>query len=643
MAGRKLMKTSFWRNFEARIIIIILFITISLPVSIYMMIYYHYHKLTINNLKDDARIVHQYAEDIISEDSFTQLNTIEDESKEIYLTAHKQLDEIRRIANIRYLYTAKQNTNGEYIYVLDGLDFEADDFRHVGDPIEEEIIPDLAKSLNNEIILGDNILNTDWGVVYVTYFPVHNADGDVIGAIGMEFDCENLYKSFNRARLLTILITLLIAIFCTVIAIIILTKVVRHTEDLLDKKDKALISAKDEALKNSNAKSEFLSRMSHEIRTPMNAIIGMTAIAEGTTDSSKIKYCLSTIKTSSAQLLDLINDILDMSKIEAGKFELFMVPLNIENILRKASSLVADKIERKHQSFHLELEEHMQLHYIGDELRISQVITNLLSNAVKFTPENGKVSINVKQLKKEDAYTTLLFSVSDTGIGMTKEHMDKLFISFEQADTSISRKFGGTGLGLAISKTIIEKMNGKIWAESEQDKGSVFYFEIRLQNAAAKDDAVLLSGTNLPDEKNIAAEEAIDQLPDFSDITMLLAEDIDINREIVISLLENTHIKIETAENGKIAVEKFQEAPGRYTLILMDIQMPEMDGYEAAKMIRTLETPHAASIPIIAMTANAFKEDIDKCLACGMNDHLAKPIDPVEVIRKIAQYSRLKQ
>ncbi|MDR2901104.1 MAG: response regulator [Treponema sp.] len=637
------MKTSFWRNFEARIIIIILFITISLPVSIYMMIYYHYHKLTINNLKDDARIVHQYAEDIISEDSFTQLNTIEDESKEIYLTAHKQLDEIRRIANIRYLYTAKQNTNGEYIYVLDGLDFEADDFRHVGDPIEEEIIPDLAKSLNNEIILGDNILNTDWGVVYVTYFPVHNADGDVIGAIGMEFDCENLYKSFNRARLLTILITLLIAIFCTVIAIIILTKVVRHTEDLLDKKDKALISAKDEALKNSNAKSEFLSRMSHEIRTPMNAIIGMTAIAEGTTDSSKIKYCLSTIKTSSAQLLDLINDILDMSKIEAGKFELFMVPLNIENILRKASSLVADKIERKHQSFHLELEEHMQLHYIGDELRISQVITNLLSNAVKFTPENGKVSINVKQLKKEDAYTTLLFSVSDTGIGMTKEHMDKLFISFEQADTSISRKFGGTGLGLAISKTIIEKMNGKIWAESEQDKGSVFYFEIRLQNAAAKDDAVLLSGTNLPDEKNIAAEEAIDQLPDFSDITMLLAEDIDINREIVISLLENTHIKIETAENGKIAVEKFQEAPGRYTLILMDIQMPEMDGYEAAKMIRTLETPHAASIPIIAMTANAFKEDIDKCLACGMNDHLAKPIDPVEVIRKIAQYSRLKQ
>jgi signal transduction histidine kinase/CheY-like chemotaxis protein len=634
------MKMDLWKSFEKRIIIIILFVIISLSVSIYMMVYHQYYNLTINKLKEDARIVHQYVEDIISEDSFTQLNTIEDESKEIYQSAHKLLDELRRIANIRYLYTAKQNINGEYIYVLDGLDPAAEDFRHVGDPIEKEIVPDLAKSLNNEIVLGDRILDTDWGIVYVTYFPVHDTFGNVVGAIGMEFDCEHLYNSFHRVRLLTMLITVFLAIVCIIIAVVVLKKVVRRMELVLEKKDKALIAAKDEALKNSNAKSEFLSRMSHEIRTPMNAIFGMTAIAESTNDSSKIKYCLSTIKTSSAQLLDLINDVLDMSKIEAGKFELFMAPFNIKKVLQKASSLVADKIEHKNQKFDLTFEENMKLDFVGDELRISQVITNLLSNAVKFTPENGNVSIRIKQVKQEDSYTTLLFSVSDTGIGMKHAQLDKLFVSFEQADTSISRKYGGTGLGLAISKSIIEKMGGKIWAESGIDKGSVFYFELRLQNAEEQNDSasIVQNKIELPDETKIEDEISPEEAPDFSHICLLLAEDIDINREIVISLLESTHVTIETAENGQIAVQKFQNAPNKYNLILMDIQMPEMDGYEAARTIRSCDIPNAKTIPIVAMTANAFKEDIEKCLASGMNDHLAKPIDPVEVIRKIAQY-----
>jgi signal transduction histidine kinase len=630
------MIKNFWKNFETKIVIIILLIILSLSVSIYMVAYKQTYALTIANLKDDARIVHQYAEGIISEDSFIQLNTIGDESKEVYRSTHKQLDEIRQVANIRYLYTAKQNAAGEYIYVLDGLDPSADDFRHVGDLIEPEIIPALVKCLNDEVVLGDRIMNTDWGIIYVTYFPVHDTAGNVIGAIGMEFDCENLYHSLGQAAVLTFIITALIVFICVGVAIVMLKQLIKRTESVLEKKDRALIQAKEEALKSSNAKSDFLSRMSHEIRTPMNAIIGMTAIAEGTSDLSKITHCLSTIKASSTQLLGLINDILDMSKIEAGKFELSMQPFNIEKVLTKVCSLVTDAADRKKQQFDVEMDSRIGLRYIGDELRIAQVLTNLLSNAVKFTPENGRVCISVKQMKKEDTQTTVLFCVSDTGIGMSGKQLDALFLPFEQADTSISRKFGGTGLGLAISKSIVEKMGGKIWVESEIDKGSVFYVELTLKNVREE------SVSHSVEDRQAKAEDTASQedTPDFSRVRLLLVEDIAINREIVISLLEDTHITIETAENGRIAVERFTDEPDRYNLILMDIQMPEMDGYEAAKTIRSLDILAAKTVPIIAMTANAFKEDIDKCLAAGMNDHLAKPIDFSEVVRKIAMYSR---
>jgi signal transduction histidine kinase len=477
------VEKNIWKKFELQIVAIILFVVLSLSLGFYFLIYQQYFNLTIDNLKDDARTVHQYADEIIHESSFTELNTIEDETKEIYLTAHAQLDEIRRIANILYLYTAKQNENGEYIYVLDGLDRNAEDFRHVGDLIEDEIVPELEKCLNDQVVLGDNVMVTDWGIVYVTYFPVHGSDGSVIGAIGMEFDCENLYNSFNRARMLTIMISLILALIFTCIAVIILKRVVRNTEDILLKKDQLLITAKEEALESSRAKSDFLSRMSHEIRTPMNAIIGMTAIADDTNDMSNIRHCLSTIEASSAQLLNLINDVLDMSKIEAGKFELELAPLNIEETLMKVCNLIIEKAEQKHQKFDMNLSGNMRMHYIGDELRISQIVTNLLSNAVKFTPEKGVIALSVEETHTESDYSILQFTVTDTGIGLTNEQIGKLFTPFEQADGSISRRFGGTGLGLAISKNLIEKMNGHIWVESKIDIGSVFRFEIKLAHS----------------------------------------------------------------------------------------------------------------------------------------------------------------
>lgn len=397
----------------------------------------------------------------------------------------------------------------------------------------------------------------------------------------------------------------------------------------INDKNNKLTELKDIAESASKAKSEFLSRMSHEIRTPMNAIIGMTKIADNTDDINKIRHCLTTIDTSSVQLLGLINDILDMSKIEAGKFEIVLAPMNIEKMIMNVCNLIVDKAKQKGQKFDIKINDNMKKNYIGDELKISQIITNLLSNAVKFTPDGGTVTMTAEEIQKDDDYSILRFVITDTGIGMAKEQIGRLFTSFEQADGSISRKFGGTGLGLAISKSIIEKMGGKIWVESEINEGSVFTFEIRLKNIEYEDNVNEIKSLELASDEKIL---------DLSNVSLLLVEDVDINREIFKSLLESTNINIDVAENGLIAVQKFKDNPDKYDIIIMDIQMPEMDGLEATRNIRLVDIPKAKQIPIIAMTANAFKEDVDKCIACGMNDHLAKPIDVKTVTQKILFY-----
>lgn len=515
------------------------------------------------------------------------------------------------------------------------------------------------------------------------------------------------------------------------------------------------------------AKSGFLSKMSHEIRTPLNAIIGMAKIATGTTDAAKKERCLSIINSSSQHLLNLINDILDMSKIEAGKLELNHIPFNLEKTLMNSCNLLMEKIDTKNQKFNVIFGGNMSVHYIGDELRLTQVIMNLLSNAVKFTPQNGKITLSVHELEKTETHSRIAFDVEDTGIGMTEQQMKKLFTSFEQADKSISSKYGGTGLGLAISKSIVEKMGGRIGVSSKPSYGSTFSFEVVLEREQRENDAVLISGINPKDLKllvadkddtvrqycvsiinsfGMAADEAdsyksaismVEQAGEvkhpydiifldydveyqdslnmirrlssmvnkntviimtsfsrwgeientladiglnryipkplfsssvldvinsviaerlnsttvkapakeeddynFSGTTVLFVEDIDINTEIFTTLFEPTGLNIDTENNGAAAVKRFEENPDKYDMIIMDIQMPIMDGLEATKTIRAMDIPQAKDIPIIAMTANVFKEDIDTSLAAGMNDHLAKPIEVDIAMKTIAKYVR---
>jgi signal transduction histidine kinase len=413
------------------------------------------------------------------------------------------------------------------------------------------------------------------------------------------------------------------------------------------------------------AKSEFLSRMSHEMRTPMNAIIGMTAIGQGADIAERKNYALDKIEEASSHLLAIINDILDISKIEANKLELTNEPFSFKEMLRKAISFVQFRLEEKKQKFFAEIATDVPAYFNGDEQRLTQVIINLLTNAVKFTPEKGKISVVASLLRESGGLCELVFEITDSGIGIPLEQQERIFLAFEQAEGGITRKYGGTGLGLPISKSIIEKMGGGIKVESEENKGSKFTFTVKLEKTT--ENALPKHGS---EAKEDTAQEANNENC-FAGKRILLAEDVDINREILLALLEGTGLIIDEAENGREALEMVAKAPDLYDLVLMDVQMPEMDGLEATRRIRgLLETAGGSSatggvgakdgsgaaggvaamggggaaggarkrLPIIAMTANVYQEDIDNCLDAGMDDHIGKPIDMHLVFEKFNKY-----
>ena len=389
------------------------------------------------------------------------------------------------------------------------------------------------------------------------------------------------------------------------------------------------------------AKSEFLSRMSHEIRTPMNAIIGMTKIAQNSGDEERIRNCLGKIDNASKHLLALINDILDISKIEANKVELHNEIFDLRMCLNNIRSMIAVRVEEKRQTFDLRFSEALPQYLVGDELRFTQIIINLLGNAIKFTPEMGSISMDVREKERGNGDCVLEAHVKDSGVGITPEQQRKLFRPFEQGDGSITREYGGTGLGLAICKYMVELMEGRIWVESEKDKGSIFAFTVRMRigdEAAYEQIGTAKGAVNADIAAARRRKASVAGVADLSMFTILLVEDVDINREIVCTVLEDTHINIECAENGAKAVEMFAVSPGKYDLILMDMQMPVMDGMEATRRIRAMNFDRARDVTIVAMTANVFKEDVEKCLEAGMNDHIAKPIDSDLLLEKIDRY-----
>ena|GEM_PF-712270 len=382
-----------------------------------------------------------------------------------------------------------------------------------------------------------------------------------------------------------------------------------------------------QALAANRAKSDFLSTMSHEMRTPMNAIIGMTTIAKNEGDNERKSAALKKVEEAANHLLVIISDVLDMSKIEANKLELQYAEFNLEEALRKAISLLDFRLEAKQHHFNINMDKDMPSFFVGDEQRLMQIVMNLMSNAITYTPNEGKISLDVSLENDAGGICSLRFVVADNGIGIPAEQQERLFQMFEQGDNSASRRHGGTGLGLAISKRLIDLMDGTIAVESEVGKGSRFIFTIKLECKEKSEQTLSSTEAAAPSDNT-----------KFPGKRLLLVEDIEINRDILIALLEDTELLIDVAENGREAVDMVTANPDSYDLVFMDMQMPEMDGLEATRRIRSLSENSAEKLPIIAMTANVFADDVEKCLAAGMNGHIGKPLDMRIVFENLSRY-----
>jgi signal transduction histidine kinase/CheY-like chemotaxis protein len=609
-----------------------------------------------------------------------------------------------------------------------------------------------------------------FGVPYINSLAVFEIGGHWFGVRNMHSVLDLASSSLLYAALL--FAGDLAAIFCGVFFIPL--RILKRTEENrlrlaaafeeAKKSQRELESARKAAEDANNAKRQFLSNMSHEIRTPMNAIIGMTRIAQSTNDLKKIKASLDKVEVSSEHLLGIINDILDLSKIDAGKFELLNETFDLEKTLADVVGAVSVQADAKEQNLFVKMENNIPRDLTGDSMRLGQVIANLLTNAVKFTPKGGGISLNARAKSRAGKKIELEFFVTDSGIGMTPDQLKHLFQAFEQADGTITKRYGGTGLGLAISKKIVNMMGGEISVESKFNGGSRFTFnvfmevfgeeketvadiaekygrrkakvlvvddsreileyissvlrsnDIACQTASSGPDAIqkarqaiaegrpfniifmdyrmqdmdgletsrrikalrddhsviiMISMYEMDKIENAAAKIGINKfLPkpifpsailnaineiigggarktvrreearklNFNYKSVLIAEDIEINREILANMLEPSKIKTTMAADGQEALSLFQRDPYAFDLILMDVQMPKMDGYAATRAIRACGLPRAKEIPILALTANAFKEDIDAALASGMNGHLIKPISDKKLFDELSKY-----
>lgn len=410
-------------------------------------------------------------------------------------------------------------------------------------------------------------------------------------------------------RPLTIIMSLLV-IFMLLEAFVFISVIYNQSA-----KNLAIASA-EEAHSANQAKTRFLSRMSHEIRTPINAIIGLDTLAlHDESISPRTRDVLNKIGASARHLLAIVNDILDMSRIESGRMPLKEEEFSFPELLEQINIIISGQCEEKGLTFDCKALEPYHETYIGDGMKLKQVLINILGNSVKFTETPGLVTFTAEEKADKDNKVTMHFTIRDTGIGMDQEYLPKLFEAFTQEDTANTSQYGGSGLGMTITKSFIDMMGGEIYVESKKGTGTTFTVLIPL---------IPVNET----ESKKSEEETIPEQIDLNGLHMLIAEDQEMNAEILMDLLEMENVSSEWAENGQDAVELFEKnEPGHFDAILMDMRMPVMDGLTATQTIRKLSRPDAQVIPIIALSANAFEEDVKQCLHAGMNEHLSKPVD----------------
>ena len=577
--------------------------------------------------------IHKLVSNTFTRDDFTDINTVDNMSSERYQTLQTTLNQIRSLNSTRYLYTAKRNSEGKLIYLVDGLDLDTSDFAYPGTYIEDEMIPYINSALSGKTIYSQEIIDTTWGHIFTACYPVKATDGsnEIIGALCIEMDMESVYTFLSKSSRNS----LQIAIAAAIVALLLLVCVyhILQNQRAKDREQQMLLRKSAAAAEAANkAKSAFLFNMSHDIRTPMNAIIGYAELSRNHLhEPDKLSEYLSNIRTCGQKMLSIIDNILEIARIENNQIVLEESICNIEESFDSCIVMFNTAVQEKHQTITVHKQVANPYVYI-DSSHLSEIVLNVISNAIKYTGQNGKIDCCLTQKPHEDAdWCYMEISIADNGIGMSEEFQAHIFESFSREHSSTISGIEGTGLGMGIVKNLVDLMHGMIEIQSSPGKGSTFTICIPCRTARKEEAEPRKSSSDRP-QKTLAGKR------------ILLAEDNDLNAEIAIELLSEEGLLVDRVSNGVACMEKLEKAaPDFYDLILMDIQMPVMNGYDATRKIRQLEDPFRSSIPIIAMTANAFAEDRQKVLFVGMNDHVAKPVDMNVLIPVLEKHIRTKK
>lgn len=574
-------------------------------------------------LKERVEYIYQYLDGHLDLSVFSDLETKEDMEEEAYLVLHRVFSAVREATGIRYLYTAKKNEEGKYVYVVDGLDLGSEDFRYPGDLIEEEIYGDMDRALDGEKVYPDGIVHTSWGDIFICYLPLYD-QGEVIGVLGIEFEAEHQYRTYQHLKAFVPLALIGFTLF----AFFISRRMFRHVNEIMERQNEQkeiLADALHNAEVASKAKSSFLFNISHDIQTPMNAIVGFIRLARDHVDDRRqVMEYLFKVERASSHLRRLINDVLDMARLEKGSLEIELGPCDLRASVEETEQLFRPRMEEKGLSFDVKMEQMKYNYVLCDDLRMKQIALNLLSNALQYTLPGGSVMYEVRQAGcDQKGHVLLELRIRDTGVGMSEEFQKHIFEVFEREKSATESGVQGTGLGLAITRQLVELQGGTIEVNSKKGEGTEFVVRFLLEAV---------------EEEKISEEDKEDQ-HGFEGKRILLVEDNLLNQEVAKTLLEEEGLLVECADDGREGVDMVaRSAPGYYNLILMDIQMPNMNGYQAAREIRSLADPDLNHIPIVALTANSFDEDKDEAYASGMDWHVAKPFDLDKVNEALKEF-----
>ena len=561
-------------------------------------------------------------------EDFDSIRSVEDMKTLRYEELQLVLNELRTLNSTRYLYTAGRDADGKLVYLVDGLDLDASDFAYPGTYIEDEMIPYIDAALSGRTIYSRDIVDTTWGHIFTACYPVIASDGtgDVIGALCIEIDMENTYTFVAQTQKKTVGIAItagMILIALTIVTGMIWRK--RRKEAALQQQrlQEAAIAA-DAA---NEAKSTFLFNMSHDIRTPMNAILGFAEIGKkNLNDPQRVDECLDKIQISGNKMLSIVDNVLELSRIESGKTIVEEQAVEAGSVIDTCLLMIQSELEKK--NLHFSLSKNILHPYVYmDTTLVTEIILNIVSNSIKYTAEGGEITCTLRQIDdREEGYFSQIFAVADTGIGMTEEFQKHIFEAFTRERNSTLSGIEGTGLGMGIVKKLVDMLGGTISVQSKVGVGTTFTIRVPCRIARAEDTK----------SKQITADVESAAL---AGKRILLAEDNELNAEIAITLLSEHGLVIDRAENGVVCAEMLEKAPDNYyNVILMDVQMPVLDGYETTRKIRHFPNETKANIPIVAMTANAFAEDRERAISVGMNDYVAKPIDMGKLIPILLKY-----